>query len=463
MTGIFGKLADEIKGGVRKADVKVCIVGFGYVGLCLGIMLAEKGIKVRGIDVRQEVARNTNAGKSHVVEPDVPELLKRFVNEGKITAYSDYSPIKESDVILVTVGTPLGEDYKPYMGDVSAAAQEIGKLLQKGQMVILKSTVPPGVTEEVFLPNIEKTSGLKAGRDFGLAFCPERLAEGKALKEIRSLPIVVGGVDEKSSACASAFWNALGIETLKVRNARTAEMTKLADNLWIDLNIALANELALLCEKIGVDVLEVLHAANTLPKGEKNVNILFPGSGVGGSCLVKDPWFVYHLAKKYGLELKTPVMSRTINDSMPMHMFDLTMEGLGDAGKSIKGSKITVLGYAFSGSTNDTRSTPATEFIQLLKENGANVTVFDPWVNANELARLTGVKVAASLEEAMRGADCLAVVTGHPEFRKIDFSAKNGLSEKCTVVDGRHVFNPSGVISSGYIYKGVGRGGWTKQ
>jgi len=463
MVGIFGMSQNGIKEIVKRRDVKVSIVGFGYVGMCLGLMLAEKGIRVKGIDVRQEVVNDVNAGKSHINEPDVPELLKKFVSEGKITASTSYAPIKESDVVLVTVGTPLGEDYSPYLGDVSAAAQEIGKFLQSGQMVILKSTVPPGVTEEVFLPNVEKTSGLKAGKDFGLAFCPERLAEGKALKEIRTLPIVVGGIDKKSSDYAAAFWNALGLETLSVRNARTAEMTKLADNLWIDLNIALANELALLCEKIGVDVLEVLHAANTLPKGEHNVNILFPGSGVGGSCLVKDPWFVYHLAKRHGLELKSPVMSRTVNDQMPGHMFELVEEGLNKAGKKIGHAKVAVLGFAFNSATNDIRSTPAMKLIRALKEAGSDVTVFDPWVNASEIVKTSGAAVATSLEHAVKGADCIAVVTGHPEFRKINLEELGKMvSKNCVIVDGRHIFNPDTVMASKFIYKGVGRGGWEK-
>ena len=460
--GIYGKMKEQITDAIRARGLVASIVGFGYVGLCLGLLLAERKVRVHGIDVRKSVVDMTNRGVSHVVEPEIPEALQRAVAEGLITATTDYSPIKDSDVVLVTVGTPLADDGTPRMDDVRDAAKQIGKFLQKGQMIILKSTVMPGVTEEVFLPAIERESGLKAGIDFGLAFCPERLAEGKALKEIKLLPIVVGGIDAASSACAAAFWEALGLETITVSSAKTAEMTKLADNLWIDLNIALANELAMLCEKVGVDVLEVVRSANTLPKGQNKVNILIPGSGVGGSCLVKDPWFVHKLAKGYGLDMIMPRVSREVNDRMPAHMVKLTEDALKAAGKELSGSKVAVLGYAFNSATNDTRSTPSKPYLEMLKGRAAGIKVFDKWVDQKEIAGI-GLQAAATLEEAVSGADCIVIITGHPEFRQMDLGKVKHLAAKgCAVVDGRHVIDPAAAIAAGFIYRGVGRGRWAK-
>jgi UDP-N-acetyl-D-mannosaminuronic acid dehydrogenase len=457
MVKIYKKNVEDIKRNLKSGNVKVAIVGLGYVGLCVGLTIAEKGISVIGIDINLNTVEKVNRGESPLSEPEVPELLKKLYGK-KIKATLDYSVIKDCDIILVTVGTPLNENYIPMIEHVSQASKNIGKFLQKGHMVILKSTVTPGTTEEVVLPILKKESGLKVGKDFGLAFCPERLAEGKAIKETKTLPIIVGGIDNESSNCASAFWNSLGLETIIVNNPKTAEMSKLADNLWIDLNIALANELAILCEKIGVDVLDVIRSANTLPKGMNKVNILTPGPGVGGSCLVKDPWFVYYLGKEYGLELKTPLISRTINDSMPEHMFNLVIESMRDVKKDVKNSNITVFGFSFKGSTGDVRSTPAKKFIELLKESGANITIFDPWVDIEEVKKITNVNVTKSLKNSIKDADCIAVVTDHPEFKQIDINQlKSMVKKNCAIVDGKHVFDPKKLISSGFVYRGIGR------
>jgi UDP-N-acetyl-D-mannosaminuronic acid dehydrogenase len=457
MVKIYKKKLEDIKKDVKSGNVNVSVVGFGYVGLCLGLMMAEKGLSVIGIDTNSNIVEKVNRGESPISEPEVPELLKKLHGK-KIKATSDYSVIKDCDVILVTVGTPLNENFAPVTEYVSQAAKSIGKFLQKGHLVILKSTVTPETTEGVVLPILEKESGLKAGEDFGLAFCPERLAEGKAIKETKTLPIIIGGIDNESSKCISAFWNSLGLETFIVSDPKTAEMSKLADNLWIDLNIALANELAMLCEKIGVDVLEVIQSANTLPKGMNKVNILIPGPGVGGSCLVKDPWFIYHLGKKYGLDLKTPVISRTINEFMPRHMFDLVIDGMKYIKKDIKNSNITVFGFSFKGSTGDIRSTPAKNFIELLIENGANVTIFDPWVDTEEVKKIMNVNVTKSLRDSVKDADCIAVVTDHPEFKQIDINElKSMIKKNCVIVDGKDVFDQKKLLSDGFIYRGIGK------
>jgi UDP-N-acetyl-D-mannosaminuronic acid dehydrogenase len=458
MVKIYKKELVYIEKNVKVGNVKIAIVGFGYVGLCLGLTIAEKGISVKGIDTNYKIVEKINRGESPISEPEVPELLKKLVGK-KIEATSNYSVVKDSDVILVTVGTPLNEDFTPVTEQIIQTSKDIGKFLERGHMVILKSTVTPETTEKVVLPILEKESGLKAGKDFGLAFCPERLAEGRAIKELKTLPIIVGGIDNESSKCASAFWNSLNLETIIVSNSKTAEMSKLADNLWIDLNIALANELAMLCEKIGVDVLEVIQSANTLPKGMNKVNILIPGPGVGGSCLVKDPWFIYHLGKKYGLNLRTPVVSRTINDYMPKHMLDLVVEGLKDIKKEVKNANITVLGFSFKGSTGDIRSTPAKTFIELLKKSGANITVFDPWIDREEVKKIMGVDVAESFKDSVKNADCIVIVTDHPEFKQMDITELKSMTKKdCAIVDGKHVFDPKKLIASGFAYRGIGRG-----
>ncbi len=446
---------------------KVGVVGLGYVGTTLAMFLCEKGLEVYGVDKKEEIITKVNQGVSHIKEAMIPELVQKYSSQGKLRVSTDMSIISDTDVVLVSVGTPLGEDYSPDMSAIEETSSELAKYLHEGHLVIFKSTVTPGTTEQTVLPILEKGSGLKSGRDFMLVYCPERLGEGSkmtdfrgsALEEVNTLPIVVGGINSQSTDAAAEFWHSLGINTIKVSSPKVAELAKLADNWWIDLNIAIANELALLCEKMQVDSYEVIEAANTLPKNRYNVNILLPGCGVGGSCLTKDPWFVYHLGKRFGLELKTCRLSREINDYMPKHMYDLVTQALEDIGKHIKKAKVSLLGLAFKQSTGDTRNTPAVPLIQLLVKNGAEVRVFDPWVEPEEARKIAGNYIVDTLEEALQDSDCLVLVNAQPEFRRISFSEiKSLVASPCAIVDGRRAFNSEEVISAGFTYWAVGLG-----
>ena len=446
---------------------KVSVVGLGYIGTVLAACLCEKGLSVHGIDVDEGTVDKIRRGIPLVSDGLLPALIGRHTSDGRFRVTTDMSVVRNTDVILVTVGTPLNEDYSPDMTEVETACRCIAKYLRRQHLVILRSTVVPGTTDEVILPILEKGSGLKAGEGFMLAFCPERLGEGTrvtdfeggVLEEFNSIPVIVGGVDSRSTDVAAEFWDSLGMDTVRVSSSRAAELAKLADNWWIDLNIAIANELALLCEKMQVDSDEVIEAANTLPKNRSSVNILLPGCGVGGSCLPKDPWFVHYLGRKCGLELKTCRLSREINDYMPVHMYDLITQALKDNGRSIEDARIAVLGLAFKQSTGDTRNTPATALIHLLTENGAEVKAFDPWVGTEEGKRVAGECLADSLEEALKESDCIALVSAQPEFRSISFGEIRTLvASPCAVVDGRRAFSSEEVRRNGFTYWAIGLG-----
>lgn len=443
----------------QKSELNVAIVGFGYIGCCIGAVLADKGIKVVGIEPREVIINAINKGICLIKEPELEHLIQKNVANGKLFATTEYSAIKSADIIIVTVGTPLADDFSPQMKDIEAASLSIGEYLQKGQIVILKSTVPPFTTENIVKPILEEKSGLVCGKDFGLAFSPERLAEGRAVKELNSIPIIVGGIDEQSAQITSEFWkNILGVETIIVSQARTAEMSKLADNLWIDLNIAIANELAQICSKINVDVIEVIKAANSLPKVKGNVNILLPSMGVGGYCLTKDPWFVYNFGKKYGLELKTPVTSRQVNDYMPKFTFELIRDALKESGKELSSSKVAVLGLSFKSNTGDIRFTPTKYTLEHLKNSDCELAIFDPWVNAEETKQVIDLEQAVNIEEAVRNADVVAFFTGHPEF--INYpkeKLKSLIKSDCWLIDGRNIFDPQQMKKEGFNYKGIGR------
>jgi dTDP-alpha-D-glucose dehydrogenase len=457
--GVFGRSDAEIDLLVRGMRSGIAVVGFGYIGTVIGAVLADRGWPVTGIDVRQNVVDEINLGKTTVPEPGLNELVSNNVRVGRLRATTDFGALAENDFVIVTVGTPLGGDFGPIVDDIKAAARAVGEHLHAGHLVILKSTVPPDTTEKLFQPIVEETSGLRAGVDFGLAFCPERLAEGQAIRELMSIPIVVGAVDERSARACSILWrHALEVDSIVVDDPRTAEMVKLADNLWIDLNVALANELAKVCDRLGMDALQVIDAANTMPKVNHNVNILRPSMGVGGYCLTKDPWFVNHLGQSLGLDLAIPRTSRTVNDTMPAYTYGLLKQLLADQGKAIETSRIAVLGIAFKNNTGDCRLTPTKYVVALLEESGCELSVHDPWVAAEEALTVTKIPLTADIESAVEDADALVVLAGHREFHQIPLARIADLvAARCVFLDGRNSFDPAAVRAAGFVYKGIGR------
>ncbi len=457
--GAFGRTDAEIDLLVRGMRSGIAVVGFGYIGTVIGAVLADRGWPVTGIDVRQDVVDEINQGRSHVPEPGLGELVANNVGVGRLRATTDFGAVADNDFIVVTVGTPLGPDYEPIVDDITAAARAVGEHLRAGHLIILKSTVPPDTTETVVKPILEEVSGLRAGVDFGLAFCPERLAEGQAIHELTSIPVVVGAVDERSArACATLWRHALGVESIVVDDPRTAEMVKLADNLWIDLNIAMANEMAKVCDRLGMDVIQVISAANSMPKGPQNVNILMPSMGVGGYCLTKDPWFVNHLGQTLGLELSIPKTSRTVNDSMPSYTYGLLTSLLAAQGKAIESSKIAVLGIAFKNNTGDCRLTPTKYVIEMLEKSGCQLSLHDPWVPDDEAHTVTKIPLAPDIESTVKDADALVVLAGHREFHQIPLAKLAELTTPgCLFLDGRNSFDPAAVRAAGFVYKGIGR------
>lgn len=433
---------------------EVCILGMGYVGSSLAAVLAEEGVRVHGVDIDSAVVETIQQGHCPIEEDEITELFEAGVAAGQITATDSFERIDDCGTVLVTVGTPLAAS-QPDTSAVESAAASIGAHLDEGDTVIFRSTLPAGTTENTIRPILDRESGLRAGEEYALAFCPERMAEGSAYADLTSLPVVVGGYTASCQAQVEAFWTGIGQEVVSVSSPTAAELTKLADNWWIDLNIALANEIALLAEKLGVDAMEVITAANTLPKGQHNVNILYPGAGVGGSCLVKDPRFVANLGDELGLDLETPRVSRQINEGMPGHVVDLVEDGL----ETVADATVAVLGYAFKAGTDDTRNTPASEIITRLQDAGATVCVTDPYVPTERIEDEVGI-VPSRLPDALAGVDAVVVVTGHDQYRSLSVSELTRYvgDEAYLVVDGRFVFEPAGFAEQATTYRGVGRG-----
>ncbi|MGQ0842323.1 nucleotide sugar dehydrogenase [Actinokineospora sp.] len=439
--------------------VTVAVVGFGYVGSCLAATLADRGLDVVGIDTDQRLIDELHSGHCRFQEHGLADLLFRGLDSGRLRVTTDYAATATADVILIAVGTPVREDGSLADEQLRGACTELSKHVREGQLFVLKSTVPPGTTRDLVLPLLEQ-SGLLGGVHFGLAFTPERLAEGNALRELGTFPIVAGGLDADSAAAAAEFWQrTLGVRAIPLDSMEAAEIVKLADNWWIDLNIAMANELAKFCSLYGVDVLDVIPAANSIPKGSGNVNILLPSVGVGGSCLTKDPWMVWRSARQRGLEILTASTCREVNSAMPEYTAQLALADLADLGKDPESVKVAVLGLAFKNNTGDLRATPTLGTIAALTKAGAEVRIYDPLVDPVEAESVFGIEVSASLEDAVRDVDCVAILALHRDFEHIDFAALP-VAPKCLLLDGRAYYSKEKIEllrDLGYFYRGIGR------
>lgn len=439
-----------------KQNYRVAIIGFGYIGSVIGSVLAGKGVRVTGIEQNERIINAVKQAKTPFNEPGLDELIKQTTEAGTLMVSNDLEMIKDCNVFIITVGTPLSENFDPDISQISQAAQSITPYLTDDSIVIIKSTVPPFTTRDIVYPILKKKADIK------LAFSPERLAEGKAIDEFRSIPIVVGGVDEASTKEVAEFWrNTMGNEIIEVDNSVSAEMVKLADNLWIDVNIALAGELAKLSDKLGADVLQIIQAANSLPKGSSHVNILVPSVGVGGYCLTKDPWFVQSMGEKYGVQLRLPKAGRIVNDSMPDYSATEIDAALSEGGEPRNNKKIAVMGIAFKNNTGDCRFTPTKPVIERLIELGYQVEICDPWTQEHDERMVTEKKVSKDIEETIQNAHCVAFLAGHDDFRKIPIRRIAELAEQNALIfDGRMFFSRKEIEEMhhyGLRYKGVGR------
>ncbi|CRK59419.1 UDP-glucose dehydrogenase [Alloactinosynnema sp. L-07] len=441
-------------------DPTVAVIGFGYVGSCIAATLAERGFDVVGIDTDPRLVEELDRRECRFNEHGLAEMLFAGLDSGRLRVTTDTGEVGAADVVLITVGTPVRDDGSLADAQLRGAALELSKHLRPGQLVVLKSTVPPGTTRNLLGPLLE-TRGLVAGKDFGLAFTPERLAEGTALQELRTFPIVASGLTEDCAASVGELWRrTLGVEILPMDTLEAAEIVKLADNWWIDLNIAMANELAKLCALYGADVLDVIAAANTIPKGKGNVNILMPSVGVGGSCLTKDPWMVWRTADEHGVRIQTAAAGRQVNAGMPEYTAELVFDELAKLGKEPAASTVAVLGLAFKNDTGDLRATPTQGVIETLVANGATVRLYDPLVDQAAAATLFGQDLETSLDDTVRGADCVAILALHRDFHDIDFAALP-VAESCLLFDGRAYYPKDKIAelrAAGYAYRGIGRG-----
>ena len=447
---------------------KIVVIGMGYVGIPAAALFADvPGFLVVGVQRRSKRSGWKidwlNQGKNPIGgdEPGLSELIARVVKKSTFKVVEDAATCKDAEAILIDVQTPTDADKTPNYDSLKEVSTEVGRHIQRGALVVVESTVAPGTTANVVKPLVEKASGMEAGRDFFLAFSYERVMLGRLIKNMVDLPRVVGGLNEESTKRAMELYGHIVKAKLCPTDILTAEVAKVVENTYRDVNIAFANEVALICESLGVDAFKVRELVNTLPNDPSNQatnpvrNMHFPGAGTGGHCLPKDPWLL-----KYGLDTygrfkffpKIIVDSREINDSMPLHVVELVEDALAERGKKLKGARVAVLGVAFLENSDDTRNTPSATLFVELKKRGADPVLHDPIVRNFELP------VTGDLDEAVANADAVVISTKHREYLRMDLEKLKERLSTPILIDGRNAFSSEAASRAGLTYRGIGKG-----
>ncbi len=403
--GIF----QALKGKIENKTARVGIVGLGYVGLPLAMEFAKAGFHVTGIDLQRSRVDRLNKGESYI--QDVPSSdVAQFVDSGRFDATADFSVVSELDTINICVPTPLRKTKDPDMSYIVSAADEIAKYFHPGLLVILESTTYPGTTDELLLTTFEK-HGLKVGEDFFLCFSPERVDPGNPVYQTSNTPKVVGGITPACTEMGKVFFSQALEKVVPVSNTRVAEMVKLLENTFRMINIGLVNEMALMCDGMGINVWEVIDAAATKPFGFMP---FYPGPGLGGHCIPIDPFYLSWKSKQSGIEARFIDLAGNINGNMPHFVVGKVQNALNSHGKAVKGAKVHVVGVAYKRNIDDMRESPALDIILLLKKLGANVSYSDPFVPK---LKLDGIDlVSQDALASAKSADCCVIITDHTSF-----------------------------------------------
>jgi len=415
---------------------KICVVGLGYIGLPTASVLASNGFKVVGVDVNPGVVDTVNSGNIHIEEPGLHTVVRAAIGSGNLRASLTPEP---SDVFFLSVPTPMSEDKKADMSYVRLATEAIVPHLQQGNLIILESTSPPGTCRDLIAP-ILAAAGFTAGADIYLAHCPERVLPGRILKELIENDRVIGGFGEQCASHAEAIYGSFVEGEIFLTDVTTAEMVKVIENTFRDVNIALANEAAVVCEKLGINFSEVARLANRHPR----VNIHTAGPGVGGHCISVDPWF---LIEQYPDDTQLMQRARLRNDGMPSHV----AAGVSALVAGTARPKIAALGLAFKGNVDDMRESPSVTVVELLQGKGMEVAAHDPYVKKSTME-------LASIEECFKGADCVVLLTDHSDYKYLNPAQLKKLVRTPILFDTRNLLDHDEWRKAGFSVKVLGSG-----
>jgi len=434
----------ELQEKIEQKTARLAVIGLGYVGLPVAAMFAESGFDVLGVEIKTERVEKINAGLSPIEgeEPGLAELLHKVVKSGQLRATTDYSMISDRDVILIDVETPVDDQHTPRYEALRASLRSLAPVLKPGALVIVESTIAPGTMSNVVQPLLEQGSGRRVNDGFYLGNCPERVMPGKLLANLRGLSRVVGGSSPEVALAMTALYRHIVQADLDPVDWITAELVKTVENAYRDVQIAFANEVALICEALGGDVWKVRELVNKSPYRQMHL----PGAGVGGHCIPKDPWLLAYGVQGQDISLRMVPAARQVNDEMPFHVATLLERTLARAGRSLQGARVLVLGYAYLENSDDTRNSPSEALVEHLKKKGAVVVVHDPYVAEYQKDLLT----------LAEGCDAAVLMVAHDAYRSLDFDALRLRMSLPVLVDGRGVFRISPPPAFVYACVGVG-------
>lgn len=434
----------ELKTRIEKKKARLAVIGLGYVGLPVAASFAQIGFDVLGVDIVESRIQRINAGESPIEgeEPGLQELLAEVIGGGKLRATSDYADLKDREVILIDVETPVDADHRPRYEALRAVLGSLGPVLADGALVIVESTISPGTMSKVVQPLLEQSSGKKLNVDFYLGNCPERVMPGKLLANLRTLSRVVGGMMPETADCMVSLYRHIVEGDLDPTDCITAELVKTVENAYRDVQIAFANEVALVSEAVGGDVWKVRELVNKSPGRA----MLLPGAGVGGHCIPKDPWLLADGAAGAEVPLRLIPAARAVNDSMPQHVADLLEDALDEAGGSLKGARILVMGYAYLENSDDTRNSPSAVLVDELKRRGAEAVVHDPYVAAYQ----------GDLLEKAQGCDAAVLMVKHDGYKSLNLSTFREKLATKLLIDGRNVYQETQAENAGLRYVKIG-------
>jgi len=413
--------AKELITKLENKEARIAVLGLGYVGLPLAVVFAESGYKVTGIDPASEKVNAINAGKSYILDVE-DEALASLVRSGSLEATSDFSTLAEIDAVSICVPTPLRKTGDPDLSFILSAADTLQRYIHAGMVIVLESTTYPGTTRELILPKLSENSGLVVGKDFFLAYSPERVDPGRRDWTTVNTPKVIGGITPQCLEVAQTWYRQALKTVVPVSSAEVAEMAKLLENTFRMINIGMVNELAIMCDRLGVDVWEVIEAAATKPFGFMK---FLPGPGLGGHCIPIDPLYLSWKLKTVNYSARFIELASEINTSMPRYAVSKVQDALNQHKKALNGSDILVLGVAYKADIDDLRESPALDIIHLLSEKGAQVSYHDPYIHEIQHEELN-LQSILDLDESVKKADCVVIVTNHSnyDYEKIMRNAK---------------------------------------
>jgi len=445
----------ELIESIQSGNISVCIIGIGRIGLPTALSFANSGLPTVGVDINYNLVEMINSKIFPLKdEPGYDVIFEKVIHEKFHVSTKIEEIVPNSDVIVLSLPTPMDKNNIPDYSALLSVGKQLGELLTKDSLVIIESTVEPGFIENEFIKSIESSEKqLVAGKDFAIGVCPETANPGQIMNDFEKLPRLVGSInDETTNVIMKIYKHVFTVDLIPMPNCKTANAVKLTTNVFRDLNIAFINELAILFEKVGIDIMTVLEAA----KSKYNFQVHYAGPGVGGPCLPVNSYQMINLAKKMGLDnLKSVETARIINESMPSHVIDLLHDAFIESGKSLENSNVLILGISYKPDVKDIQITPAETIIEKLKNLKTNILIYDPYFKSTNIFDL---QTESNLIEALQKADALIIVTAHKEFHNLDPIFLKSKMKNAIVIDSKCIINQQAAKDSGLIYRGLGRG-----